>query len=329
MRIVTIEEHFAYEPVTKYCEVLEIFRKYHHPATSKLFDVNAGRLADMDKAGVSYQLLSLFDPGVQELEAKLAVSLAREANDYLASVVANHPTRFGAFATLATQDPNAAAEELERCVKSHKFKGALINGRSGDAYLDDRRNWAIFERAEDLGVPIYLHPTSPHPQVMDVYFKDYASEGLHLASWGFAVETSVHVLKLIYAGLFDTFPKLQMILGHMGELLPFGLWRLDRYYLPRSWYRTKEEIEADRKLQLLPSEYFRRNFSITTSGNFSYAPLLCSILELGADRIMFSADYPMDVLADGVKWLLEAPISDADRRKIAFENADKLFSLDQ
>lgn len=326
MRIVTIEEHFAYEPVTKYCDVLDLFRQYGNPACDKLSDVHDSRISDMDKAGIDFQLLSLLDPGVQELEAKIALPLAREANDFLAQVVAQNPTRFGGFATLATMDPSAAADELERCVKTHGFKGAMINGRSGDRYLDDESNWVIFERAEELGVPIYLHPTTPHPDVMNAYFKDYADVGLHLASWGFAVETSSHVLRLIYAGVFDHFPKLQMVLGHMGELLPFGLWRLDRYYLPRAWYRTDAQV-AERKLELKPAEYFRRNFHITTSGNFSYPPLLCSLLELGSERIMFAVDYPMDVAEDGVRWLLDAPISDRDREKIAHQNADRLFGL--
>jgi 2,3-dihydroxybenzoate decarboxylase len=327
MRIVSIEEHFAYEPVTRYCDVLDLFRKYGNPACDKLPDVASGRLADMDRAGIDYQLLSLLDPGVQELDAKTAVPLAREANDFLAQMIAQHPDRFGGFATLATQDPASAAEELERCVRKLNFKGAMINGRSGDRYLDDPSSWAIFERAEELNVPIYLHPTTPHPDVLNTYFKDYAEVGLHLASWGFAVETSCHVLKLIYAGVFDKFPRLQMILGHMGELLPFGLWRLDRYYLPTAWYRSEADISRSKKLQLKPSEYIRRNFHITTSGNFSFPPLLCSILELGADKIMFSVDYPMDVAIDGVTFLKNAPISDADRVKIAHENADRLFGL--
>lgn len=325
MRIVTIEEHFSYEPVTKYCEVIELFRKYGNPACDKLPDLEDGRLADMNSAGIDYQLLSLLDPGVQELDTKTAIPLAKEANDYLARIVEKHPDRFGGFATLATGDPDAAAKELERCVRKLQFKGAMINGRSGDRYLDDPSNWVIFECAQELGVPIYLHPTTPHPSVTNTYFQNYVDVGLHLASWGFAVETSCHVLKLIYAGVFDRFPNLQVILGHMGELLPFGLWRLDRYYLPRAWFRPAEGNE--RKLQLKPSEYFRRNFHITTSGNFSYPPLLCSLLELGAERIIFAVDYPMDLAQDGVNWLMNAPISNLDREKIAHKNAEQLFAL--
>jgi predicted TIM-barrel fold metal-dependent hydrolase len=290
-----------------------------HDPYDRLYDRGPLRLEQMDATGIDFQILSLFDPGVQEDDdVARAVDYARRANDDLAESVRESPDRFGAFATLATQDPDAAADELQRAVTDLGFAGALINGRTHDRYLDDSAYEGLFERAETLGVPIYLHPTTPHPAVMDAWFAPYVEDGLHLASWGFAVAAGTHALRLIYSGLFDRHPRLQMILGHLGEMLPFSAFRTDRYY----------GLGGDgggRRLQKLPSEYLRNNFYVTTSGNFSGPAFGCTLEVMGADRVMFSVDYPMDDNKDGAEFIASYPMDEATRRQVSYRNAARLF----
>jgi 2,3-dihydroxybenzoate decarboxylase len=325
MRIITIEEHYWYRPLSERTDIAHYFEQMHHPACNKLGDVGSQRIAEMDKNGIDYQILSHFDPGAQELDGPDAVTLAREANDMLGDATKKNPDRLGGFATLATQEPKAAAEELERTVRQYGFKGAMINGHTHGEYLDDPKFWIILEVAEALGVPIYLHPTTPPPEVMKAYYNNYLDEGLHLASWGFGVESGTHALRLIYSGALDRFPNLNIILGHMGELLPFQMWRLDRYYMPTAWWKP-ESLKAKSKLKRSPSQYIRDQFYVTTSGNFSYPALLCTMLELGADRILFAVDYPMDENQAAVQFLKTVPISQDDREKIAHKNAERLLN---
>jgi 2,3-dihydroxybenzoate decarboxylase len=196
--------------------------------------------------------------------------------------------------------------------------GALINGHCQGRYLDDPAYEGLFERAQELGAPIYLHPTTPHPAVMDAWFAPYVGDGLHLASWGFAAETGTHVLRLIYSGLFDKFPRLQMIIGHLGEMLPFAAYRVDRYY-------GLGGSGSGNKLQRLPSEYLRGNFYVTTSGNFCAPAFECTLEVMGADRVMFSVDYPMDDNQAGAEFLAAYPMDDVTLRKVSSENAIRLF----
>ncbi|MBX9685959.1 MAG: amidohydrolase family protein [Candidatus Obscuribacterales bacterium] len=324
MKLIAIEEHYWYPPVGERSDVTPILRAAGHPAVSKLGDLGAGRISDMDAAGISMQVISHFDPGVQEMPVSEAVPLAREANDMLADAVKKYPDRFAGFATLPVQDPDSAVAELERMVGRHGFVGAMINGHAGGHYLDEQRYWPIFECAEKLGVVIYMHPTSPPQAVMDTYYKGYIEDGLHLASWGFGVEAATHALRLIYSGLFDKYPKLQMVLGHMGEMLPFAMWRIDRYYFPKSWFANSGKKG---RIERLPGDYFRENFHISTSGNFNYPALQCSLMTIGADRILFSVDYPMDSNIDAANFINNAALSQSDREKIAFRNAEKLLGL--
>src|SRR3954465_1119706 len=231
MALIALEEHFAWDPASADNVVATWLRSNNPTAFERLYDRGRLRLEQMDAAGIDFQILSLFDPGVQdETDVARAIDLARRANDDLAETVRGNPSRFGGFATLATQDPDAAAAELERAVAELGLVGGLINGHCQGRYLDDPAYGALFERAEAMGAPIYLHPTTPHPAVMEAWFEPYVADGLHLASWGFAAETGTHVLRLIYSGLFDRFPGLQMIIGHLGEMLPFAAYRVDRYY---------------------------------------------------------------------------------------------------
>lgn len=284
---------------------------------ARLVDVGPGRIAHMDATGIDVAVLSITSPGVQVFDNVTATRLASNANDELAGAVAAHPTRFAGLATIAPQYPEGAAKELERAARSLGMKGYLINSHTMGEYLDDSKYWPIFEAAEALDLPLYLHPREPAPSMVTP-FLDY---GLYFAGWGFAVETATHALRLIMCGVFDRFPKLKVVLGHMGEGLPFWLQRIDNRY------QLQVKIGGVPKMPRLPSEYFRDHFFITTSGVMSGPALRLSLEIVGEDNIMFAADYPYESVEDGVKFLDEVEITDAQRRKIYAENAVRIFRL--
>lgn len=320
MSLIALEEHYAWDPASTGNVVATWLKSHNVLGYQRLYDRGPLRLAQMDATGIDFQILSLFDPGVQEDDdVARAVDLARRANDDLAETVRATPNRFGGFATLATQAPDAAATELRRAVTELGLVGGLINGRSRARYLDDPAYEALFACAQELNAPIYLHPTTPHPAVMQAWFEPYVADGMHLASWGFAAECGTHVLRLIYSGLFDRFPRLQMIIGHLGEMLPFAAYRIDRYY------GLGGSGGAKKTLQRLPSEYLRSNFHVTTSGNFCPAAFACTLAVMGADRVMFSVDYPMDDNRTGAQFMASYPMDDTTRRKVGAENAKRLF----
>lgn len=319
MSLIALEEHFAWDPASDGNVVATWLQSNNTVGYERLYDRGPLRLEQMDAAGIDFQILSLFDPGVQEMtDVARAIELARGANDDLAETVRTNPNRFGGFATLATQDPDAATAEFERAVTELGLVGGLINGHCQGRYLDDPAYEALFACAESLDAPIYLHPTTPHPAVMEAWFAPYVDDGLHLASWGFAAEAGTHVLRLIYSGLFDKFPRLQMIIGHLGEMLPFAAYRVDRYY------GLGGSGSGDR-LQHLPSEYLRNNFHVTTSGNFCAPAFACTLDVMGADRVMFSVDYPMDDNQTGAEFMASYPMDAATRAKVSSGNAIKLF----
>jgi uncharacterized protein len=321
MRLITLEEHYR-APMLKSVAVLG---GREPPPDSpmagiqaKLDDVGAQRLADMDAGGIDVQVLSHGAPGTEQLEPERAIPLAREANDYLAQSIAPHPDRLAAFATLPTAAPSEAADELERAVAELGFKGALINGHVRGRFLDDREFWPIFERAERLQVPIYLHPTEPPAAVREAYYGGLApqvAQTLSMAGWGWHVDTGLHALRLIAGGVLDEYPGLQLIVGHMGEALPF--------FLARSSRVLRQQAGLSRPLE----DYMAANFHFTTSGMFSYPPLICLLEVSGADRVMFSVDYPYSSNSEGRDFVLSAPISDVDREKLAFANAERLLGL--
>jgi len=291
---------------------------------SRLMDMQERRIAEMDRNGMQMMILSLNAPAVQAIpEAKKAVETARRANDYLAREVAKRPDRFQALAALAMQDPDAATRELQRCVKELKFRGALVNGFSqiGDpnsmVYLDDKRYAGFWAECEKLDVPFYLHPRNPLPSASQIY------EGhpwLMGPTWAFAQETAVHALRLMASGLFDRHPKLRIILGHLGEGLPYSIWRCDNR---NAWTKAPPRYPAKRKL----AEYLQENFYLTTSGNFRTQTLVDAMLEVGSDRIMFSTDWPFENVDHAAIWFDACPISEDDRRKIGRTNAARLFKL--
>jgi 2,3-dihydroxybenzoate decarboxylase len=263
-------------------------------------------------------------PAIQRfVDPAEADRLARKANDALAEVVRKHPDRFQALAALPMQDPELAARELTRAVKELGFKGALVNGYSAQkdagaiVCYDLPPFWPFWETVERLGVPFYLHPRSPLPAQAKIYEGHRWMLG---PAWAFAQETAVHALRLMASGLFDRFPRLQIILGHLGEGLPYAMWRVDNC---NAWVEARHDHAAKKKL----GEYFRANFHITTSGNFHTPTLVCAITEIGADRVMFSTDWPFENIDHAADWFDKAAISEADRKKIGRENAVRLFGL--
>jgi predicted TIM-barrel fold metal-dependent hydrolase len=282
------------------------------------------RLEDMDRCGIERMVLSLTQPGVQGIpDRAIAVDTAKRMNDDLADIMAAHRNRFEGFAAVALQDVRAAGDELERAVSQLGFKGALINGYSniGDMdtaqYLDEPPVWDFWARVAALGVPIYLHPRSPLPSQRRVY------EGYPVLAdspWGFGAETAVHTLRLILSGLFDRFPRLRIILGHLGEGLPF--------LLPRVEHRLRHMSPEVRGRQLKPvTFYLRENFYLTTAGAFRTQALIDTLLEIGPDRVLFSVDSPYETAQEQSDWFESLPISETDRRKIGRVNALQLLRL--
>ena len=286
----------------------------------QMTDLGELRLRDMDAAGITRQIVSLTAPGVQVFDAPTAVELARSANDQLAEAVRKYPDRFAGLAAIAPQDPLAAAQELERGVTRLGLKGAIINSHTRGEYLDEPKFWEIFEAAEALDVPIYLHPTSPPPAMIGPFLE----RGLDGAIFGFAVETGLHMLRIIVSGALDRFPKLKVVTGHLGEGLPYWLFRID--------FMHHRMIAANRyasvkKLNRKPSEYLRENFYVTTSGMAWEPPILYAQSVLGVDRVLYAMDYPYQFVPEEVKVTDDLPIPDLDKQKLYQLNAERIFRL--
>jgi 2,3-dihydroxybenzoate decarboxylase len=320
---IALEEHFAI-PDTLMDSKIFLPEHTWQELRFRLTDFHDKRLAEMDRHGIATMLLSLNAPAVQAIpNPQRAAEVARKANDAVAEVVRARPDRFQAFAALPMQDPEAAAKELERCVKELGFRGALVNGfcQVNDpdkaVYYDLPQYWPFWETVERLDVPFYLHPRNPLPGDAKIY------EGhgwLMGPVWAFAQETAVHALRLMGCGLFDAYPRLTIVLGHLGEGLPFNIWRVDHR---NGWVKMRHNCPAKRPM----AEYFRNNFYVTTSGNFSTPTLVDAITELGADRVMFSVDWPFEDVSDAADWFDQAAIAEEARRKIGRENARRLFKL--
>lgn len=281
----------------------------------RLLDLDTGRLADMDANGIDMHLLSLTMPGVQMFEPDTAIALARLSNDRLSEAVSRHPTRFAGLACFAPQEPLAAAKEMERAIDTLKLNGFIVNSHTQGVYLDEPRCWPILEAAEALGAPLYLHPRAPSDG-MAAPFRDYRMEG---AIWGYGIEAGTHAVRLMLSGVLDRFPGLRIVLGHMGEALPFWLWRLDFMAMPGARQGLMN--------QLKPSEYFQRNIAITTSGVEDPLALRFCIDKIGIDNIMWAIDYPYQPTAPAVAFLESAPLSDEERAQIAYRNAERIFNI--
>ena len=323
MRTITLEEHFATPgfldgPGRDLKEQAGQVGSRAERLMRDLCDVGEGRIAQMDAAGIDMQVVSLTAPGVEQLEAAEAVALARDTNDALAEAVAKRPTRLSGFAALPIAAPDQAAKELERRFSGQAFAGALINGHQRGRYLDDKFFWPVLEAAESLGAPLYLHPTRPPKPVIEASFGGFTplvTEMLAGPGFGWHIETAVHVLRMVLGGVFDCFPKLQIVIGHMGEGLPFFMQRVDR--MPVELTQLKRPVSA----------YLLDNLHYTFAG-FNFPPtFLDLLLEVGVSRIMFSADYPYASMAEARAFLEQIPVSAADRARIAHGNAEKLFRL--
>ena len=323
MRTSTLEEHVASPaffdgPARFVKERAEKIGGRYSLVMDRLCDLGTKRLSEMDAAGIDMQVLSLSAPGVEQLEAADAIPMARDTNDYLADAVKKYPTRFAGFAAVPTGAPDKAAEELDRRVREG-FKGAVINGHNRGRYLDNKFYWPILECAEALNVPIYLHPTPPPQPVIDVSYGGFSpivTDMLAGGAWGWHMETAVHMIRIVCGGVFDRFPKLQFIIGHMGEGLPFFFQRLD--IIPMEASKLKRPIIS----------YLKENVHYTFSGMNFPPTYLDLFLELGGvDRIMFSADYPYQSMTWARNFLAQIPASPADKERIAHGNAEKLLRL--
>jgi predicted TIM-barrel fold metal-dependent hydrolase len=309
-RIIALEEHFWTPELIALRRTVD---QVNPKSVERLGDLGALRLREMDAAGIDVQVLSEAEPGVQNLAPEQAVPLARVSNDLLFEAVKRSPKRFAGFATLPTSDPAAAVRELERTVRELRFCGAMVHGSSRGHFLDERPFWPILEAAQALDVPIYLHPCTPQPAVFEAYYKDYPQLGR--AALGFGIEMAVQAARLIMSGAFDEFPKLRIILGHLGEMLPYALWRAD------------DTLARRAKLRRSFAEYFREHFYITTAGNFSQPALQCAIAELGVERILFGVDWPFQPNGDAVDFVRQAKITAGEREQIFGASASGLLRI--
>ena len=313
---IALEEHFVIdEPahVDRWLTLVptvpkDIIARIKRP----LCDLGEARIAAMAEAHIDFAVLSNVGTVQGTLDAATAMTLARQANDHLAKAVQAHPEHFAGFATVPLQDPKAGADEFERAMRDLGMKGAMIIGQTDGLYLDDDRFSPLWERAEALDAPIYLHAADA--AVMPATYAGRPE--LDGATWSWTAETAAHTLRIIFGGVFDRFPKAKLLLGHMGETLPFLLWRLDK--------RAQAFTQGD---AIKPSEIFRRNIAITTAGTFSDEPLDCALKALGEDSIMFSVDHPFEDMKEATAWLDAAPISEAVGEKISSGNAKRILKL--
>jgi 2,3-dihydroxybenzoate decarboxylase len=315
VRKIALEEHFLCPDLVDYWRptVGDVDPAILSRITARLIDFGELRLGEMDRGGIERAVLSIAGPGVQaERDVATAVRRARDANDFLAREIEKRPARYSGFAHLAMQDARVAAEELERCMRDLKFGGAMINGHTHGQYLDDPALYPFWERAEALGATIYLHPTDPvvpHP-VLEGH------KGLRRATWEWGFETGSHALRLVFSGLFDRFPGAKVALGHLGETLPFLLWRFD----------SRAKLYGV-KLAKPPSQYIKDNVLVTTSGMCSVEPLACTISALGMDRVMFAADFPFESTEEAAEFIDNVPIAASVRDAVCFANAERHLGL--
>jgi len=322
--VIALEEHYLDPEVARHFVGLDAVPppgaggdERRPTVARRLYDLDELRLKEMDEAGIDIQVLSHAAPSLQKFDADTAVRLAQGVNDRLYQTVQRHPDRYAAFAALPTANPAAAADELERAVTRLGFKGAMIHGLTNGLFIDDERFWPIFERAAALDVPLYMHPSTPDPRVVEVYYKDYVAKfpTILRAAWGFTVETATQGVRLVLSGAFEKYPRLKIILGHLGEGLPLYLWRINMGFARDgrgpTWFR----------------DAFTEHFWVTTSGFFSDPALLHCIQEIGLDRVLFSVDYPFVENPPGTAWAERLPVSAADKAKILSGNAKALLKL--
>jgi predicted TIM-barrel fold metal-dependent hydrolase len=314
--IIALEEHYFDPDWNNALDSRHQTARPPSPLIKRMEDLGAARIKEMDEAGIDLQVISHGPPGSQGLRADAAVAWTSAANDRLHAAVLNHPTRFAGFASLPTDHPVAAADELERAVTKLGFKGGILHSLIEGPFLDDKRYWPIFERAAALDVPLYIHPADPNPAVIKAYYGDYANTHPMFirAAWGFTFEAGTQAMRLVLSGLFDAHPGVKLILGHLGETIPYTLARID------------EALSRDTPMKNF-RELFSSHFYVTTSGFFSDPALRCCIAEIGIDRVMFSIDWPFASNTAGVEWMKKTPLNDADKEKVFSGNAKRLLRL--
>ena len=319
LKIIALEEHY----IDKFfVDEMPIYKNSPPGIVKKLLMSNEERIIDMDAADIDMQILSHNHPGSQVFDQKSTVELAKNINDRLSDRINSDPKRFGGLASLPMNFPDEAAKELERSVLQNGFYGAMIHGTQNGEFFDLVKYWSVFQTASELNKPIYIHPGNPHPKVRDAYYKDYMHDFpiINTAGWGFGVETSTAAVRLILSGIFLKFPKLKIILGHMGEGIPF---LLERTHAGFSGRRVEGKPYIDFRAT------FCENFYITTSGNFSDSALLCSLMELGSDKILFAVDWPYNDSMQGTTWIKNTTLVPHDKSKITHQNAIDLFGIKQ
>src|SRR4029077_7982543 len=322
MKIIALEESFWYEKLaTEGSNTARAWLQLKSAVAAdwqrKLVDFTEDRLPDMDRNGVDMQVLSLNSPGIQgQPDPDMAVADARTANDFLADVIKEHPQRFAGLAAIPLQDPPRAAAELRRAIEVG-LHGALVNDHTLGHYLDEPQYAPFWETLQDLDVPLYIHPNAVST---DTWKVSEGYPGMETAMWSWAPRTGGHVMRLILGGVFDRYPNTLVILGHMGEFLPFQLSRLDSRF---------EGLDFEHPLEKLPSEYFGTNIAITTTGVFSHAALIAAIQEVGVDNVMFSIDYPFESTEQAVQFIRTAPLAPADQARVAHVNAERILRLSQ
>lgn len=317
MKVIALEEHVFPHVVLKSAG-LDLGPRASLRA-AELDEVGEGRIRVMDAAGIDVQVLSTLGNIVQELEPERAAAVSRELNCRMAVVVSTYPDRFRGFATLPMSAPKGAADELRRSVEELGFLGAMIHGQTRGVFLDDPSNIPVLETAERLGVPLYLHPGLPPAAVHEAYFSGLeapVAAGLAGAVWGWHAECGMHVLRMVASGVFERFPELQLIVGHMGEGIPFHLDRIDTMLTPLVPGHARTAAET-----------LRSNLHITTSGYNTVTPLLCALTAFGADRVLFSVDHPFADSLSATAFLREAPVDSSDRARIAHRNAESLLGI--
>lgn len=316
-RVIAIEEHYYDEDVISHYTGVDA--RTGGFVKDKLLEVGEERIKSMDACGIDVQILSHGAPSTQRMDAETGTRMAKLANDRLYDICQTHPDRFAGFANLPTADPKASADELRRAVEELGLKGAMIHGLIGDDKLfpDNEIFWPIYERAQELNVPIYIHPANPHPAVVDVYLADYKERypGIVNAGWGFTMETATIGIRMVLSGVFQKYPNLNIVLGHLGETLPFLMWRIDL-----ALNRPGNDGVAFRDI-------FSSHFHVTTSGFFSDPALLCCIQEMGADRVLFAIDYPFVANEPGPIWMERLMLNAEDKAKILHGNSEKLFRM--
>ena len=324
MRTITLEEHFTTPEFLKATGHVRDANERMQEVTRRLLDMGEGRIADMDAGKIDMQVMSLSSAGLDKLDPATAASLVHGINDELSAAVSAHPDRFAAFATVALQEPEKAVLEFERCVNALKFKGLIVMGALNGIFLDDARFTPIFEAAQALDIPIYIHPGFPPQPVRDAYYSGLPGNmgfGLSMAGYGWHAETGLHCLRLMLSGIFDRFPKLKIIVGHMGDHLPFNIARADRVF---GEIASENSVPPFKRRVI---EYFRENFYVTTSGYFDTLPFLCALGVLGSDHVLFSVDYPYASNLAGREFLNTLPVGAEDFGKISHGNAERILKL--